>query len=58
MNVEIPEEKSVSETYTRQHPHTLPIIDLEQFLRQPLKALLSPNLVQHGTEIGDPREGP
>ena len=45
VNVEIPEGKSVSETYPRENPHTLPIVGLERFLGQPLEALLGPNLV-------------
>ena len=58
MNVEIPKGKSVSEAYyPREHPNTLPVATLERLLRQPREALLAPNLIQHGTEIGDPREG-
>ena len=45
MSVKIPERKSVSETYPREHPHTLMVGSLERLLRQSLEALICPNLV-------------
>ena len=57
VNIEIPEGKSISEAYPREHPHTLPDASLERLFGQPLEVLLGLNLVQHRTEIRDSWEG-